>query len=182
MLQLLAQDEMARLLMRVTGVGYYSASLMVGGNGDIPEPNELLSYAGMNYNINQTANATKFINHIQCGKNHDCLQKVWYFNRTLDINKPNNNNVVHEDRDCNTTNWNCTQKNLTDINNKILNLSQIGYNLQFYNDKSPVDSLEKPLTIFVHDLHALIIISLIIVVTVVLARGRIINRLFARTV
>ena len=141
---------------------------------------ELLSYAAMNYNINQTAPAENFISHTQC-KTPDCSQKVWYFRRLLDINKPNNNNVVHEDRECIKTNWTCTQKELADIHNNISSLSQSGYSLQFYNDRSAVDSLEKPLAIFVRDLHSLIIISFIIVFIVVLTmRGEKVSRLFTR--
>jgi hypothetical protein len=144
------------------------------------QPDVLLSYGAMNYNINQTSKASNFISHTQC-KIADCSQKVWYFNRTLDINKPNNNNV-HEDRKCNTNNWVCTQKELADIHNNISSLSQIGYPLQFYNGKSPVDSLEKPLDTFVHNLHLLIIISFIIVFIAFLTwrEKEKISQLFAR--
>jgi hypothetical protein len=103
-----------------------------------------------------------------------------YSRRLLEVNKSNISNVVHEDRDCH---WSCTQKELAGIHNKISNMSQLGYNLEFYNDKSPVDSLEKPLETFVRDLNSVTIISLIIVFIVLLAmrEGRI-SRLFKRTV
>ena len=139
----------------------------------------------MNYNINHTANAENFTNRAKshCGKDLECPRKVWYFHRLSDINKPNNNNVVHEDRECIETNWTCTQKELANIHDKILNLSQSGYNLQFHNDTSPVDFLEKPLATFVSNLHSLIIISFIIVFIFFLAmRGGRISRLFTRTV
>jgi hypothetical protein len=78
----------------------------------------------------------------------------------------NNNEAAYykvptEDTICKKTNWTCTQGELRDIMDNISSLSQIGYNLQFYNDKSQVDFLQKPLDTFILDLHSFIIISLI---------------------
>ena len=141
------------------------------------DPEEDLSLAARDYNINNIKGAESLINHTKCGTMADCPQKVWYLRRLLEIN---NASIIHEDRDCHLI---CTQQNLTVIHDKISDLSQLGYNLQFYNDKSSVDILEKPLEIFVQDLHSLTIISLIIVFVVLLAmRGGRISRLFKRTV
>jgi hypothetical protein len=152
------------------------------------DPEVNLPLAALYYNNYTTARAEDLINHIQCGNithTFHCSEKVWYFHRLLDINKAHrlmdiNNNVVHEDRNCNKTKWNCTQKELVDIDNDISSLKKSGYTLQFYNDSSPVDFLEKPLTTFVTDLHSLIIISLIIVFIVLIFWRTKISTLFAR--